>query len=272
VHCRNDGRLAIVWLLWICREWDCMTAANQPVGPCLRLKQQRLDIRPLSECDEAFVLRVCTDADTMQYIGPTDVHGQGCAQFSVGCCLDAPRPAKGMFSPVAMRSLQLKIGICSIQHRSPFGTDRAGLAQVFRKRPGGAKGKYYRIRRAGGNCSRSMQIWLHFKEHSSCRRLFIAAGFSRCLDAQRTVRAPAKRVWRLSAIMSQVGSGQPMRGDIVGLMARGARILQFAMVNNVWGIMVSHVINFLKDSGRTRTCVMHRLTQWGKQGPDGGGH
>jgi RimJ/RimL family protein N-acetyltransferase len=81
---------------------------------------ERLDIRPLCECDETLYCDLFTDADTMRYIGPQLSPDRAARSFRKAVALTRSRPAERLFFTVAVRSMQRKIGICSLQQIDPI--------------------------------------------------------------------------------------------------------------------------------------------------------
>ena len=157
---------------------------------------ERLDLRPLSECDETLFCELFTDADTMRYIGPEMSPDRASRSFRMAVALTRRR--KRLFFTVALRSAQRKIGICSIQQIDPIR--RRAEAGVVLKSFARAQGYAREILR--GLVARALatlpvdEIWLQYSaEHSLAERLFVAAGFSRRLDPSAYGEGSNKRIW-----------------------------------------------------------------------------
>lgn len=159
---------------------------------------ERLDIRPLSERDETLFCELFTDADTMRYIGPQMSSDRAARSFRIAVALTRRLPARRLFFTVAMRSVQRKIGLCSIQQIDPI--QRRAEAGVVLKSFARAQGVAREILPALVERAFTSlpvdEIWLQYStDHSLAERLFIAAGFSRCLDPAAYGEGPGKRVW-----------------------------------------------------------------------------
>ena len=195
-----------------------MTCFEPNGRPLFEIDTERLDIRPLSECDEALYCELFTDADTMRYIGPRMSLDRAARSFRLAVALTRRSPAKGLFFTVAMRSLQRKIGICSIQQIDPIRhrAEAGVVLKSFARAQGVAREILPALVERALNSLPVDEIWLQYsKDHSLAERLFIAAGFSRCLDAAAYGEGPGKRVWSAQRkSWSQSGSGQPMRGGV----------------------------------------------------------
>jgi RimJ/RimL family protein N-acetyltransferase len=159
---------------------------------------ERLDIHPLSECDETLFCELFTDPDTMRYIGPQLPLDRAARSFRKAVALTRCRPEQRLFFTVALRSAQQKIGICSLQQIDPIR--RRAEAGVVLKSFARAQGYAREILRA--LVARAFatlpvdEIWLQYSaEHSLAERLFVAAGFSRRLDPAAYGEGPDKRVW-----------------------------------------------------------------------------
>src|ERR1700730_2193667 len=81
---------------------------------------ERLEIRPLSECDEALFCELFTDAETMRYIGPKLSPERAVHGFRKAVALTRCLPAERLFFAVALRNVQRKSGICSLQQIDPI--------------------------------------------------------------------------------------------------------------------------------------------------------
>ena len=159
---------------------------------------ERLDIRPLSECDETLFCELFTDADTMRYIGPQLSPDRAARSFRAALVLTRRRPAARLFFTVALRNAGRKIGICSIQQIDPIR--RRAEAGVVLKSFARAQGFARQILAA--LVARALttlpvdEVWLQYSAaHSLAERLFTAAGFSRCVDPAAYGESPDKRVW-----------------------------------------------------------------------------
>ena len=158
----------------------------------------RLDIRPLSECDETLYCELFTDADTMRYIGPPMSPDRAARSFRIAVALTRRRPARRLFFTVAMRSAQRKIGICSLQQIDPI--QRRAEVGVVLKSFARAQGVAREILRALVEQALTSlpvdEIWLQYsQDHQLAERLFIAAGLSRRPDPAAYGEGPDKRVW-----------------------------------------------------------------------------
>jgi RimJ/RimL family protein N-acetyltransferase len=159
---------------------------------------ERLDIRPLSECDETLYCELFTDADTMRYIGPQLSPERAARSFRKAVALTRRLPAERLFFTVAVRSAQRKIGICSLQQIDPIR--RRAEAGVVLKSFARAQGFAREILRAFVVRAFATlpvdEVWLHYSaEHSITERLFVDAGFSRRLDPADYGEDPGKRIW-----------------------------------------------------------------------------
>ncbi|MFL6601518.1 MAG: GNAT family N-acetyltransferase [Steroidobacteraceae bacterium] len=173
-------------------------ADRPPASPLFDIDTERLDIRPLSECDEALFCELFTDADTMQYIGPRLSPERALRSFRLAVGFTRRLPAQRLFFTVAVRSLERKVGICSLQQIDPVR--RWAEAGVVLKSSARAQGFAREILRA--LASRAFtefpvdEVWLQYSAaHALAERLFVAAGFSRCPDPAIYGEAPGKRVW-----------------------------------------------------------------------------
>jgi RimJ/RimL family protein N-acetyltransferase len=162
------------------------------------IETERLDICPLSECDETLFCELFTDPDTMRYIGPQLPPDRAGRSFRIALALTHHRPQKRLFFTVALRSAQRNIGICSIQQIDPVR--RRAEAGVVLKSFARAQGYAREILRA--LVARALatlpvdEIWLQYSaEHSLAERLFVAAGFSRRFDPAAYGEGSNKRVW-----------------------------------------------------------------------------
>jgi len=169
-----------------------------PADPMFDIDTERLDIRPFAECDETLFCELFTDADTMQYIGTLLSPERAVRSFRQAVSLTRRRPAQRLFFTVAVRSLQRKVGICSLQQIDPVR--RWAEAGVVLKSSARAQGFAREILPA--LASRAFnefpidEVWLQYSAaHALAERLFVAAGFSRCPDPAVYGEGPGKRVW-----------------------------------------------------------------------------
>jgi RimJ/RimL family protein N-acetyltransferase len=159
---------------------------------------ERLDIRPLSECDETLYCDLFTDADTMRYIGPPMSPDRAVRSFHKAVALTRGRPAQRLFFSVAVRSAQRKIGICSIQQIDPIR--RRAEAGIVLKSFARAQGFSREILPAlVGQALATLpvdEVWTQYAaDHSKAERLVVAAGLSRCFAPEAYGEGPDKRVW-----------------------------------------------------------------------------
>jgi RimJ/RimL family protein N-acetyltransferase len=173
-------------------------SGRPPADTMFDIDTERLDIRPLSECDETLFCELFTDADTMQYIGPQLSAERAVRSFRQAVALTRRRPAQRLFFTVAVRSLERKVGICSLQQIDPVR--RWAEAGVVLKSSARAQGFAREILRA--LASRAFtefpvdEVWLQYSAaHALADRLFVAAGFSRRPDPAVYGEGPGKRVW-----------------------------------------------------------------------------
>jgi RimJ/RimL family protein N-acetyltransferase len=158
----------------------------------------RLDIRPLSECDETLFCELFTDADTMRYIGPELSPERAVRSFRKAVALTRGHPAERLFFTVAVRSMQRKIGLCSLQQIDPIRRRaEAGVGlKSFARAQGFAREILPALAARAFTELPVDEVWLqHSADHSLADRLFVAAGFSRCLDPADYGEGPGKRVW-----------------------------------------------------------------------------
>jgi RimJ/RimL family protein N-acetyltransferase len=161
---------------------------------------RRLDIRPLSECDETLFCELFTDADTMQYIGPQLSPERAARSFRKAVALTRHRPAQRLFFTVAARALQRKIGICSIQQIDPIRrrAEAGVVLRSFARAQGFAREILPALAERTFATFPVDEVWLQYSaNHALAERLFVAAGFSRCLDPAAYGEGPDKRVWSL---------------------------------------------------------------------------
>lgn len=159
---------------------------------------ERLDIRPLSDCDETLYCELFTDADTMRYIGPPLSPERAARSFRKAVALTRRLPAERLFFTVAFRSAQRKIGICSLQQIDPIR--RRVEAGVILKSCARAQGVAREILRAFVVRAFATlpvdEVWLQYSaEHSITEQLFVDAGFARRLDPVDYGGGHGKRVW-----------------------------------------------------------------------------
>jgi len=166
----------------------------------LDVDTERLVIRPLSECDETLFCDLFTDADTMRYIGPQLSPERAVRSFRLAVALTRRRPPQRLFFTVGVRSLQRKVGICSLQQIDPVL--RRAEAGVVLESFARAQGFAREILRA--LASRAFtefpvdEVWLQYSAtHALAERLFVAAGFSRCPDPAVYGEGPGKLVWSI---------------------------------------------------------------------------
>jgi RimJ/RimL family protein N-acetyltransferase len=159
---------------------------------------ERLDIRPLSECDETLFCELFTDGDTMRYIGPQMSPERAARSFRKAVALTRGHPAQRLFFTVAVRSVQRKIGLCSLQQIDPIRRRaEAGVAlKSFARAQGFAREILPALATQAFTALPVDEVWLQYSaEHSLAERLFVAAGFSSCLDPADYGEGPGKRVW-----------------------------------------------------------------------------
>ena len=183
-----------------------MTGYIHDGRPMFDIHTDRLDIRPLSESDETLFCKLLTDADTMRYIGPQLSPERAARSFRMAVSLTRRRPAGRLFFSVAVRCVQRKIGICSIQQIDPVRR-RAEVGVVLESF---ARAKGFAKEILPALVTRALatlpvdELWLQYSEHHSiAERLFVGAGFSRCPDPAAYGQRYDKRVW--SACRSSAG-------------------------------------------------------------------
>ena len=175
-----------------------MTCLENNGRPLFDIDTERLDIRPLSECDETLYCDLFTDADTMRYIGPQLSSDRAARSFRTAVALTRRDPAQRLFFSVAVRSAQRTIGICSIQQIDPIR--RRAEAGIVLESCARALGFAKEILPA--LVARALatfpvdEVWTQYSaDHSIAERLVTAAGFSRRLDPAAYGQGPDKRVW-----------------------------------------------------------------------------
>jgi RimJ/RimL family protein N-acetyltransferase len=166
--------------------------------PVFDINTQRLDIRPLSECDETLYCELFTDPDTMRYIGPKMSPDRAARSFRKAVALTRRLPAQRLFFTVAMRSVQRKIGLCSIQQIDPMRrrAEAGVVLKSFARAQGFAREILPALVERALTTYPVDEIWLQYsKDHSLNERLFTAAGFAPCFDPRAYGEGPDKRVW-----------------------------------------------------------------------------
>ncbi|MDB6105381.1 MAG: GCN5-related N-acetyltransferase [Gammaproteobacteria bacterium] len=159
---------------------------------------ERLDIRPLSECDETLFCELFTDGDTMRYIGPQLSPERAMRSFRKAVALTRGHPAQRLFFTVAVRSMQRKIGLCSLQQIDPVRrrAEAGVVLKFFARAQGFAREILPALAARAFTAFPVDEVWLQYSaDHALADRLFVAAGFSRCLDPADYGEGPGKRVW-----------------------------------------------------------------------------
>ena len=175
-----------------------MTCLAPNGTPVFDINTERLDIRPLSECDETLYCELFTDPDTMRYIGPKMSPDRAALSFRKAVALTRRLPAQRIFFTVAMRSVQRKIGLCSIQQIDPMRrrAEAGVVLESFARAQGFAREILPALVERALTTYPVDEIWLQYsKDHSLNERLFTAAGFSRRFDPRAYGEGPDKRVW-----------------------------------------------------------------------------